>query len=250
MSEIETKHYLANGTAARRARGARVGDRDARADGRPEVLRPARPLAAHDAAVDVVRRVRVRRGPRLRRLLDPRLAGDQRVGHAARCRRPTTAILDPFTEAPTLSLICEIRDPLTRRAVRQGPARSSRSAPRSTCARPASPTPRTSAPSASSSSSTRSRTSSGRTRRTTRSTRPRATGTPASPGLGYTIRAKEGYFPPAPHDTLHDLRTRDGADARAARHPVRVPPPRGRVRRPVRDRPALRDARRAWPTRS
>ena len=26
------------------------------------------------------------------------------------------------------------------------------------------------------------------------------------PGLGYTIREKEGYFPPAPHDTLHDLR--------------------------------------------
>ena len=28
------------------------------------------------------------------------------------------------------------------------------------------------------------------------------------PGLGYTVREKEGYFPPAPHDTLHDLRTR------------------------------------------
>src|SRR5918995_3007045 len=28
------------------------------------------------------------------------------------------------------------------------------------------------------------------------------------PGLGNTIREKEGYFPPAPHDTLHDLRTR------------------------------------------
>src|SRR5215470_6116159 len=27
------------------------------------------------------------------------------------------------------------------------------------------------------------------------------------PGLGYTVREKEGYFPPAPHDTLHDLRT-------------------------------------------
>ena len=27
------------------------------------------------------------------------------------------------------------------------------------------------------------------------------------PGLGYTIRPKEGYFPPAPHDTLHDLRS-------------------------------------------
>jgi glutamine synthetase len=27
---------------------------------------------------------------------------------------PSTAILDPFTEAPTLSLVCEIADPLTR----------------------------------------------------------------------------------------------------------------------------------------
>src|SRR5512132_987482 len=27
------------------------------------------------------------------------------------------------------------------------------------------------------------------------------------PGLGYTVREKEGYFPPAPHDTLSDLRT-------------------------------------------
>ena len=27
------------------------------------------------------------------------------------------------------------------------------------------------------------------------------------PGLGYTSRPKEGYFPAAPHDSLHDLRT-------------------------------------------
>ena len=26
-------------------------------------------------------------------------------------------------------------------------------------------------------------------------------------GLGYTVRPKEGYFPPSPHDTLHDMRT-------------------------------------------
>ncbi len=28
-----------------------------------------------------------------------------------------------------------------------------------------------------------------------------------TPGLGYTIREKHGYFPVPPHDTLHDLRT-------------------------------------------
>ena len=63
-----------------------MGGRDARLDGRPQVLRPARHLAAHDAAAAGVRRGRVRGRPRLRRLLDPRLAGDLRVGHAADAR--------------------------------------------------------------------------------------------------------------------------------------------------------------------
>ena len=27
------------------------------------------------------------------------------------------------------------------------------------------------------------------------------------PGLGYTVRPKEGYFPPSPADSLHDMRT-------------------------------------------
>mgnify|MGYP006199618865 CR=1 FL=1 len=34
------------------------------------------------------------------------------------------------------------------------------------------------------------------------------------PGLGYTVREKGGYFPPAPHDTLHDLRRALGPLAR------------------------------------
>ena len=107
--------------AARRARGAGVGDRDARPDGRPEVLRPVRPLAAHDAAVDVVRRVRLRRGPGLRRLLDPRLAGDQRVGHAARPRRDER---DPRPVHRGADALAHLRDPRPAdgRGVRQGPA--------------------------------------------------------------------------------------------------------------------------------
>src|SRR5207302_6797864 len=32
-------------------------------------------------------------------------------------------------------------------------------------------------------------------------------GNSGKPGLGYTVREKEGYFPPAPHDTLGNLRT-------------------------------------------
>src|SRR5436309_15764758 len=64
------------------ARGARMGGADPRADGRPQVLRPARPLAARLATDEGARRGRVRGGPRLRRLLDPRLARDPGVRHA------------------------------------------------------------------------------------------------------------------------------------------------------------------------
>ena len=119
----------------------------------------------------------------------------------------STAMLDPFTEVPTLSLVCEIADPVTREPYAKDPRRVA-SAPRSTCARAASPTRASSARSASSSSSTRSLRERpergrlrGRLRRGSLELR-------QSPGLGYTIREKQGYFPPAPHDTLHDLRTR------------------------------------------
>ena len=66
-----------------------------------------------------------------------------------------TAILDPFTETPTISILCEIVDPITHEPYPRTRA-GSPAGPRSTSARPASPTPRTSAPRASSSSSTRS----------------------------------------------------------------------------------------------
>src|SRR5216117_407438 len=36
---------------------------------------------------------------------------------------PASAILDPFTEAPTLSLICEIADPITREPYAKDPRR-------------------------------------------------------------------------------------------------------------------------------
>ena len=120
---------------------------------------------------------------------------------------PASAILDPFTEAPTLSL--DLRD---RRPVH---AASSTSATRG--AWPGGPRPIS----------------------TRRASRTRAYMGPeceffvfdevsydlgpnhshyafdsaeghwnsGKPGLGNTIREKEGYFPPAPHDTLHDLRS-------------------------------------------
>ena len=117
-----------------------------------------------------------------------------------------TAILDPATEEPTMSIICEVIDPVTREPYPKDPRRLARKAEEHL----------------------------------------RSTGIadtayfgPESeffvfdtvahdmsvnyahyevdsdeghwnsglPGLGYTLRPKEGYFPPAPHDTLHDLRT-------------------------------------------
>ena len=180
MSELEEKHYI--GRAAVRARGARVGAGDARRDGRPEVLRPARHVAARLAAARRLRRVaRSRRG-------SASTARRSAAGRGSPSRDmllmpdASSAILDPFTEVPTLSLICEIVDPLTREPYARDPrcvAAARRGVPardrhrRHRVLRPrvrvlrlrrgllrARPEPR----------------------RTTASTRPRATGTPASPG--------------------------------------------------------------------
>ena len=96
-------------------------------------------LAAHDAAADGVRRVRLRRGPRLRRLLDPRLAGDLGVGHAADARRgdARSSTRSPRRRRSRSSA----RSPTRSRASRTPATRAaSPSAPRSTCARPGSPT--------------------------------------------------------------------------------------------------------------
>ena len=117
-----------------------------------------------------------------------------------------TAILDPATEAPTLSLICEILDPVTREPYGKDPRRVARRAEEflreSGIADTAYFGPECEffvfdevsydlGPNAShySVDSAEGYWNSGR------------------PGLGYTSRPKEGYFPPAPHDQLHDLRT-------------------------------------------
>ena len=92
---------------AGRARGARVGSRDARLDGRSQVLRPPRDVAAHDAAAAGVRRGRVRGRARLRRLLDPRLAGDLGVGHAA-AARPDLG--DPRSRHRGADALADLRD--------------------------------------------------------------------------------------------------------------------------------------------
>jgi glutamine synthetase len=118
----------------------------------------------------------------------------------------SSAILDPATEAPTLSLVCEIADPITRQPYARDPrgvARRAEEYLRSTgIADTAYFGPECEffvfdevhydlAPNRShySVDSAEGYWNSGK------------------PGLGYTARPKEGYFPAAPSDTLHDLRT-------------------------------------------
>src|ERR671918_582927 len=117
-----------------------------------------------------------------------------------------TAILDPAAEVPTLSLVCEIADPITREPYAKDPRGVARRAEEHLRARGIADTayfgPECEffvfdevhydlAPNRShySVDSVEGYWNSGK------------------PGLGYTARPKEGYFPAAPSDALHDLRT-------------------------------------------
>ena len=117
-----------------------------------------------------------------------------------------SAIVDPFTEVPTISILCEIVDPITREPYAKDPRRLAR-----------------------------------RAEEYLRSTGVADTcyfgpeseffvfdsvaydmqvnrayyevdsaeghWNSGEPGLGYTVRPKEGYFPPSPSDSLHDMRS-------------------------------------------
>jgi glutamine synthetase len=119
---------------------------------------------------------------------------------------PASAVIDPFTAAPTLSLVCEVADPTTGEPYGRDPRRVARRAEeylRETgIADTANFGPEceffvfdavsyelAANRSHYSVDSVEGHWNSG------------------APGLGYTVREKGGYFPPAPHDTLHDLRT-------------------------------------------
>ncbi|HEY7208612.1 MAG TPA: type I glutamate--ammonia ligase [Gaiellaceae bacterium] len=119
----------------------------------------------------------------------------------------SSALLDPFAEAPTLSLVCEIADPVTHEPYARDPRRVARRAEEHLRSTGIADTcfvgPECEffvfdsvsyelGPNAAhySVDSAEGNWNSGK------------------PGLGYTIREKQGYFPPAPHDTLSDLRTR------------------------------------------
>ena len=149
-----------------------------------------------------------------------------------------SAVLDPFTEAPTLSLICEIADPLTRERLRQGPA-ADRPAGRGVPERDRHRRHRLHRARV---RVLRPRLGLLRARRSPLALRDRLGRGPLElRRAGARLHgAPEGGLLPA-GAARHPARPaqRDGAHPRAARHPVRVPPPRGRLRRAVRDRPAL-----------
>ena len=120
---------------------------------------------------------------------------------------PASAMLDPFTEAPTLSLICEIADPITHEPYSKDPRRVAKRAEEYLRASGIADTAyvgpeceffvldSVSYENADHKAHYAIDSAEGHWNS-------------GEPGLGYTVRPKEGYFPPAPHDTLHDLRTR------------------------------------------
>ena len=124
---------------------------------------------------------------------------------------PSTAILDPFLKTPTLSILCDVIDPITHEPYARDPRSAREARRRSTSSRPASPTRRTSVPRPSSSSSTRS------------STREEPNNaffnidsdeagwnnkrTEAGGNKGFKPPTKGGYCVAGPTDQLTDLRT-------------------------------------------
>src|ERR671936_57001 len=118
----------------------------------------------------------------------------------------SSAILDPFTEAPTLSLICEIADPLTHEPYAKDPRRIAKRAEdylRSTGIADTSYM----GPECEFFVFDEVSYELGVNRSHYAVDSAEGHWNSGKPGLGYTVREKEGYFPPAPHDTLSDLRT-------------------------------------------
>jgi glutamine synthetase len=116
-----------------------------------------------------------------------------------------TAILDPATAEPTISILCEILDPVTREPYHKDPRRLARRAEEylrstgvaDTCyIGPESEFFVFDAVAYDMSVN----------RAYYEVDSEEGHWNSGALGLGYTVRPKEGYFPPAPHDTLHDLR--------------------------------------------
>src|SRR6058998_2698270 len=119
----------------------------------------------------------------------------------------SSAILDPFTEVPTLSLLCEIAEPVTLEPYAKDPRRVAKRAEEylrstgiaDTCFL---------GPECEFFVFDEVSYTSGPNEARYKVDSSEGHWNSGDPGLGYTIREKQGYFPPAPHDTLSDLRTR------------------------------------------
>jgi glutamine synthetase len=117
-----------------------------------------------------------------------------------------TAVLDPATEVPTLSLVCEIADPVTREPYGKDPRGVARRAEEHLRASGIADTAYF-GPECEFFVFDEVHYELGPNRAHYCVDSPEGYWNSGRPGLGYTSRPKEGYFPPAPHDSLHDLRT-------------------------------------------
>jgi glutamine synthetase len=118
-----------------------------------------------------------------------------------------TAILDPAAEVPTLSLVCEIADPVTREPYAKDPRGVARRAEAHLRASGIADTAYF-GPECEFFVFDEVHYELGPNRAHYSVDSEEGYWNSGRPGLGYTSRPKEGYFPPAPHDSLHDLRTR------------------------------------------
>jgi glutamine synthetase len=119
---------------------------------------------------------------------------------------PASAVLDPFSAAPTLSLVCEIVDPTTGEAYGRDPRRIARRAEEYLRETGIADTAHF-GPECEFFVFDEVSFELGVNTAGYRVDSAEGHWNSGTPGLGYTIREKGGYFPPAPHDTLHDLRT-------------------------------------------
>ena len=138
---------------------------------------------------------------------------------------PATANMDPFYAQPTLSLTCDIVDPITKQPYSRDPRNIARKAEkylksdrhrRHVVLRPRGRVLRL---------RRRPLLRGHRTAPSTSSTRSRArwnTGREEGPNLGYKPANKGGYFPVPPTDTLDRHPRRDGDDARGVGIEVEV----------------------------
>jgi glutamine synthetase len=117
-----------------------------------------------------------------------------------------TAILDPAAEVPTLSLVCEIADPVTREPYAKDPRGVARRAEAHLRASGIADTAYF-GPECEFFVFDEVHYELGPNKSHYCVDSPEGYWNSGRPGLGYTSRPKEGYFPPAPHDSLHDLRT-------------------------------------------